>query len=125
MDLAAGDVGHRASSKAGERAQDAALGLSAQSEQDEIVPREHGVDDLRDHRVFVTDNAGKNDSRRHRAIAQSDCRAISSFTWRVRRRDSEKAPAAKLAERAGKFIRPGTSPTIRIAGDYTAITGSL
>ena len=38
-------------------AQDAALGLAAQSEQDEVVPREDGVDELRDDRLVVADDA--------------------------------------------------------------------
>ncbi len=58
-DLAAGDVGHLLVEQRGERAQDAALGLAAQPEQDEVLFRKDGVDDLRDDRVFVADDAGK------------------------------------------------------------------
>ena len=43
----------------GEGAQDAALGLAAQAEQDEVLPRENGVDDLRNDGVFVADDAGE------------------------------------------------------------------
>ena len=39
--------------------QDAALRLAAQPEQDEVVPREHRVDELRDHRLVVADDAGE------------------------------------------------------------------
>ena len=39
--------------------QQAALGLSAQAQQDEVVAREQGVDHLRDHRVVVADDAGE------------------------------------------------------------------
>ncbi len=38
----------------GESAKDAALGLTAQTEKDEIVAGEQGIDDLRDDRVFVS-----------------------------------------------------------------------
>ena len=57
--LAAGDVGHLLVEQGGERAQDAALRLSAKAEQDEVLPRENGVHDLRNHRVFKADDAGK------------------------------------------------------------------
>jgi len=43
----------------GEAAQDAALGLAAQAEQDEVVARQHRVHQLRDHRLVVADDAGK------------------------------------------------------------------
>src|SRR5215475_6748637 len=39
--------------------QDAALRLAAQSEQDEIVLREDGVDQLRNDRIVVADDAGE------------------------------------------------------------------
>ena len=42
-----------------EPAQDAALGLSAQSEQNEVVLRENRVDELRDDGVVVADDAGE------------------------------------------------------------------
>ena len=57
--FAAGDVGHVFVEQRGERAEDAALGLAAQAEQDEVLPGENGVDDLRDDRVFVADDAGE------------------------------------------------------------------
>ena len=40
-------------------AQDAALGLAAQAEQDEILPRQNRVDDLRNDCVFKADDAGE------------------------------------------------------------------
>ena len=43
-----------------QRAEQARLGLAAKAEQDEIVTREDGVDDLRDDRLVVADDAGKN-----------------------------------------------------------------
>ena len=57
--LAAGDVGHVFIEQGGERAQDAALRLSAKAEQDEVLPRKNGVHDLRNHRVFIADDAGE------------------------------------------------------------------
>ena len=59
VNLAAGHDGRSLVEQAGERAQDAALGLAAQAEQDEIVARQHRVDDLRDDRVVVADDAGE------------------------------------------------------------------
>src|SRR5262249_1181252 len=43
----------------GEQTDDAALCLSAQTKQDDVMPRQNGVDQLRDNRVLVTDDAGK------------------------------------------------------------------
>ena len=40
-----------------QRANDAALGLPAQSEQNKIMPRENSVDDLRHDRVVIADDA--------------------------------------------------------------------
>ena len=58
-ELGAGDVGAVRVEQRGERAEDARLGLAAQAEQDEVVAREDGVDDLRDDRVVVADDAGE------------------------------------------------------------------
>ena len=44
MNLAPGDVRHLGIEKGRQRAQDAALGLATQPQQDEVVTREHGVD---------------------------------------------------------------------------------
>ncbi len=62
-DFAAGDVGGVLVEQCGERAEDAALGLAAEAEQDEVLPGEHGVDDLRDDGVFIADDAGEDGSR--------------------------------------------------------------
>ena len=40
-------------------ADEARLGLSAQSQENEIVPRQDGVDHLRHHGIFVAQNAGE------------------------------------------------------------------
>ena len=65
MDLAARHDGNRLVEQLGERPQDAALGLPAQAEQDEIVPRQDRVDDLRHDRVVEADDA--REERRPRA----------------------------------------------------------
>ncbi len=70
MDLAARDDRDRLVEQADERAQDAALGLSAQAEQDEIVARQDGVDDLRHDRVVEADDAGKERRARTQALDQ-------------------------------------------------------
>jgi hypothetical protein len=57
--LGAGDVRALRVEQRGERAQDARLGLAAQAEQDEVVPREHRVDHLRDDGVVIADDAGE------------------------------------------------------------------
>ncbi len=58
-DLGAGDVGAVRVEQGGEGAEDAGLGLAAEAEEDEVVSREDGVDDLGDDGVFVADDAGE------------------------------------------------------------------
>ncbi len=57
--FAAGDVRQALVEQPGEHADDASFGLPAQSQQDEIVARQNGVDDLRNHGIFVADHAGE------------------------------------------------------------------
>src|SRR5215831_12431078 len=90
-------------------AQDAALGLSTQSQQDEVMPRENGVHDLRDNRIIEA-----YDAREHRAVASEAHQQIVSqlvlhaagpnaFFRKLRM-------ATKLGERAGKITQGrGTS----------------
>ena len=59
MDLAAGHDRDLLVEQIDQTAKDAALRLAAQSEQDEIVPRQDGVDELRDDGVVVADDAGE------------------------------------------------------------------
>ena len=59
VNLASGDIGNFRFEEIHQAAQDAALGLSAQAQQDEVVPRQDGVGDLRQHRLFVAADAGK------------------------------------------------------------------
>ncbi len=59
VDFRAGDDRNSLVEQFGELANDAALCLSAQAEQDDVVPRQNGVDELRNDRFVVTDNARK------------------------------------------------------------------
>ena len=59
VDLAAGHDRHRVVEQRDERAQNPRLRLAAQAEQDEVVPRQERVDDLRHDGVFVADDAGE------------------------------------------------------------------
>ena len=59
MNLAAGHHRNLLVQQIDEAAQDAALRLSAQSEQNEVVLREDRVDELRHDRLVVADNAGE------------------------------------------------------------------
>ena len=59
VDLATGEHGNFFVQQRHQRAENTALRLAAQSQQDEVVARQHGVDHLGDHRLFKTDDAGK------------------------------------------------------------------
>jgi len=59
VDLAPGHDGNDVVEQIGEAAQDPALRLAAQAQQDEVVLRENGVDQLRDDSVVEPDHAGK------------------------------------------------------------------
>jgi len=58
-DLASGNVRQLRVEQRRQRAQYAALRLAPQSQQNEIVARQDGVDDLRRNRVLIADDAGK------------------------------------------------------------------
>ena len=59
VNFAAGDDRQMLVEQIDEAAQDAALRLTAQAEQDEVVPRQDRVDELRDDGVLVADDAGE------------------------------------------------------------------
>ena len=59
VNLATGDVRRLRIKQSCQRAQDAALGLPAQAQQDEVVPRQHSVDDLGHDRVVIAHNSGE------------------------------------------------------------------
>ena len=60
MDLAARNVGHLRVEQRSQSAQDAALRLPAQSQQNEVVARKNRVDDLRHHGIVIADDAREN-----------------------------------------------------------------
>ena len=59
VNFASGDIGNFRFEEIDQAAKDAALGLSAQAEKDEVVPGQDGVGDLRQDRLFVAANPGK------------------------------------------------------------------
>ena len=59
VDLAAGDGGRLLVEQVDQAARDARLGLAALAQQDDILPREDGVLDLRQDGLFVADDAGE------------------------------------------------------------------
>ena len=94
MDLTTGDIGQPGIEQCGQHADQTRLGLPAQPEKDEIMPGKHGIDDLRNHCIFITDDAGK------KLIAAGQCgeKVIVKFAF-----DQFRLPAAiaKLAEGGG------------------------
>ena len=70
IDLAAGDDRDALVEQTGELAKDAALGLAPEAEQDEMMPRQQCVHDLRKDRVFIADDAGKQRFRRAEPLEQ-------------------------------------------------------
>ena len=59
VNFGAGDDRYFVIQKLGELADDAALGLSSEAQQNNVVPRENGVDELGDNCFVVTDDAAK------------------------------------------------------------------
>ena len=57
VDFAARDTGHLRVQKFSESSQDAALGLPAQPQENEIVLGQESIDDSRHHRILVADDA--------------------------------------------------------------------
>jgi hypothetical protein len=60
VNLAACDVWHLRIQQRGQRAQNAALGLPAQSQQNKVVARQNCIDDLWHYGVIVANDSGKN-----------------------------------------------------------------
>ena len=102
VNLAAGEVGHVRIEQRGESAQDAAFGLAAQSEKNEIVTREDRVNDLRHDRIFVADDAGKNGSVA--AVAQAGDEIVAQFVLDAPCAETffGKSTVAQFAQRARK-----------------------
>ncbi len=53
------DIGRPIIEQMGQGAQNTALCLPSQPQQDEVMPRKHGIDDLRHYRVLITHDAGE------------------------------------------------------------------
>src|SRR5579859_3930743 len=77
--FASGQIRHMRVEQSRKGAQDAAFGLTAQSQQDEIVPGKNRVDDLRHDRVVVADDAGK--YRGVTAVPQASGEILSQFVF--------------------------------------------
>ena len=116
VNLAAGNVGHLRIEQRGQSSQDAALGLTAQSQQNKIMTRKNGIDDLRHHGIVVADDARENRPAlakfRHQVVAQFVLHAPASQLffgeWTV----------AQLAERPRKTHDRKTPRKLPLA-DYT------
>ena len=102
VDFATCQIGHVRIEKRRKRAQDAAFGLAAQTEQDEIVARENGVDDLRYDGIFVADDAGENQGIG--IFAQACAEVVAQFVFHapVFQTLFGKGTVAQFAQRARK-----------------------
>ena len=104
-DLAAGDIRHLLVEQLRQPAQDAALGLSAQAEQNEVLFGQNCIHDLRNNRILKAHDAGED-----LLCASSLARAIrfsrsSSFTVRFFRRASvEFFAGLQLTQSLGKTV---------------------
>jgi hypothetical protein len=88
-----------------QRAQDAALGLSTQPQQDEVVLREHGVHNLRNHRVVIADDAGKDRAAVPAVAAQTGNQVFAQLILDgaiLEARLAVESVSAQLAECAGQ-----------------------
>ena len=79
--LRAGNVRNGGVKQRGQRTQNARLRLPAQAEQDEVVPREHGVYDLRHDGVVVADDAGEERFFRLRGRAQARNQVVAELVF--------------------------------------------
>ena len=96
VDLAAGDDRDLLVEQIDEAAQDAALRLAAQPEQDEVVARQDRVDELRDDRLVVADDARKERLARLQLADQVVADLLLD-------RCGESSPAAVAARRASEW----------------------
>ena len=83
VDLAAGDDGRLFVEQVDQAARDARLGLAALAEEDDVLPGEDGVLDLRDDRLFVADDAGEELFARRASCASGSgaSPALTGSTW--------------------------------------------
>src|SRR6266700_3457932 len=107
MNLAASYVGRVRVEQRSESAKNAAFGLAAQTQKNEIMARKNGIHDLRDNGVVITDDAGEN-----RIILSQLCdQIIAQLIFHTARAQFffRKGASAQLAEGEGKTHR-GTTP---------------
>jgi hypothetical protein len=120
VDFATGDVRNMGIEQRGQIAQDTAFGLAAQSEQNEIMTGENGVDDLRYYRVVVSHNAGKNGP----ALAKLGDEIVAHFVLHAPRTQplfAEKT-VAQFAERGRKTHDQNPRKKAISELDYTPLT---
>src|ERR1700683_4990150 len=100
VDLAARDVRHLRIEQCGEGAEDAAFRLSAQAEQDEIMARENGIDDLRYDSVVVANDAGKYGA----TFAQPGHKVFAELVFNAARAETRfsEGTSTQFAESPGK-----------------------
>src|ERR1017187_9230976 len=107
VDLATGDVRHLRIKQSSQSPQNSALSLAAQPEENEIMPRQDRVYDLRHHRVVIA-----NDARKYlAAFAQPRHKIVAQFIFYPPRSESlcSKRTLAQLAESPGNTH--GRTPT--------------
>ena len=97
-------IGSHSSSSAGERADDAGLGLAALAQEDDVVPGQEGVLQLRHDRLLVAQHAARR-AGSPEAILATALRRTSSLTGRDCQPDSRSWPRV-----AGREDMPGTLP---------------
>ena len=100
MDFAARDDGNPLVQQFDEGAQDAALRLTAQAEQNEIVSGEDGVDELRNDRLVEADDAGEESFAR----AQLAYQVVADLL--LDRPGSETRAASNLDRSAAVYVLP-------------------
>ncbi len=106
VDLATRDVRHLRIKQTGQRPQNSALSLAAQPEQNEIMPRQDRVHDLRHHRVVIA-----HDARKYRAaLAQPRHQVLAQLIFDPPRSEPlcSKRTVAQLAKSPGNIH--GTPP---------------
>ncbi len=114
MDFAAAQVRHVRIEQPRKRAQDAALGLSAQSQKNEIMPGQYRVDDLRHHRIVVADDAGKDGP----TAAQARDQVVAHFVFDAAIAQPVVRKTASCCE-----ARPGSAEVCSKAG-YLQVTSA-
>src|SRR5947209_8602022 len=118
-DLATGNVRQLGIEQCGQGAKDTALGLSAQAEQNKVVPGKNGVHQLGDDCVFIANDAGKNSF----AAAQTCNQIFAEFIFYLARAQPllRERTFPELAQSRGK-IHEGpleNNYTLRVPDQYS------